>query len=46
MHTDHDECLTGGHDCSQRCINFKSGFLCACFDGYEITDDNSTCIGE
>ena len=43
---DHDECLTGGHNCSQRCVNFKSGFLCACFDGYKLTENNSTCIGE
>ncbi|CAH8488553.1 unnamed protein product [Schistosoma margrebowiei] len=32
---DIDECKTGAHNCSQRCINTYGSFSCECYEGYE-----------
>ena len=44
--TDINECQTDNGGCAQKCINTDGSHECACDDGYEMTGDRHTCIGE
>ena len=43
---DYNECLINNGNCSQNCRNLIPGYTCFCDDGYELDEDNLTCIGE
>ena len=45
FHADIMECQNGMHNCSQRCIELEGGFSCACDEGYQLEDDEVSCIG-
>ena len=36
LYVDIDECTTGIHNCTQRCVNTPGGYDCECFSGYEM----------
>ena len=38
--TDIDECITGDHNCSEKCTNAQPGYVCNCFNG------TAGCFGE
>jgi len=40
---DVNECLKGNGGCSQKCIDEKIGFKCACRKGYTLGADKKTC---
>ncbi|XP_064613167.1 fibrillin-2-like [Liolophura sinensis] len=41
---DVDECMLDQDDCDQLCVNVNGTFTCDCRDGFQLTDDNKTCI--
>ena len=41
--TDINECSEASSSCSQVCTNTEGGFVCDCYPGYMLSDDNSTC---
>ena len=45
LSTDNDECATGRHDCSHRCINSPGTYRCVCPFGYELIQKRQ-CRGE
>ena len=42
---DIDECQVDNGGCNQECNNNAGSYNCSCENGYELTDDNHTCIG-
>ena len=32
-------------NCTQKCINTFGSYQCACYDGYQVTNDTMQCIG-
>lgn len=42
---DIDQCLTNNGGCEQVCINLAPGFECACFQGYVLDSNGTTCSG-
>ena len=42
---DINECQIDNGGCSQLCNNTVGSYNCSCISGYELTDDNHTCIG-
>ena len=40
------ECSEGLHNCQQRCDELEGGFICACFEGYELENDTVSCRGK
>ena len=43
---DTDECARNISGCNQNCTNTKGSYVCSCYPGYEIENDNKTCIGK
>ena len=43
---DVDECLTDNGGCTHQCNNDIGSYNCSCWDGYELSSDNHTCIGK
>ena len=44
---DIDECTEQRNICQGgRCSNTEGSYFCICDDGYELSTDRSTCIGE
>ena len=43
---DIDECTRGTEECSHGCANTEGSYYCTCADGYELSGDNKTCVGE
>ena len=46
LSTDNDECATGRHGCSHRCINYPGTYQCVCPFGYQLMQNQQTCRGE
>lgn len=44
--TDIDECMEKTALCNQRCTNTEPHYLCSCEEGYELSQDKVTCVGE
>ena len=44
--SDINECQTDNGGCTQTCDNIDGSYQCSCWDGYELTSDGHTCIGE
>lgn len=42
---DINECLDHLASCNQICNNTDGSYTCDCFTGYELKDNNRTCIG-
>ena len=47
MHSlaDIDECLVLNGGCHQVCTNTQGSHFCSCNQGYQLEENNSTCIG-
>ena len=49
MHTfivDTNECESDDmNECDQRCVNKPGSFFCACFQGYSVAPNGTTCVG-
>ena len=45
MHADINECSNGTHSCEQVCNNTQGSHHCLCYSGYELNEDDFTCIG-
>ena len=43
---DIDECARNISGCNQNCTNSNGSYFCSCYPGYEIENDNKTCIGK
>ena len=45
---DNNECSLGSHNCEQVCDNIDGGFLCSCYDGFNLTENRHSCeiVGE
>ena len=43
---DIDECARNISGCNQNCTNTIGRYFCSCYPGYEIENDNKTCIGK
>ena len=43
---DINECLNGMASCHQVCVNDVGSYHCACFTGFELNADNTTCSGK
>ena len=54
---DYDECMAGEYDCTcdstltsgkcrSSCINLEGKYRCSCNEGFQLFDDQITCIGE
>ena len=43
---DIDECEERIAGCNQLCVNANGSFECLCQNGYELLDDNRTCVGK
>ena len=41
---DNDECLINNGGCNQGCVNTIGSFYCTCIHGYNLLDDQMTCI--
>ena len=33
------------HECDQRCVNQPGSFFCACYQGYSVAPNGTTCVG-
>ena len=44
--TDIDECQTDNGGCAQNCVNTDGSHKCSCYNGFEMTSDGYTCVGE
>ena len=44
--SDVDECSNGAHVCSHNCHNTEGSYTCSCPSGYNLLEDNITCLGE
>ena len=44
--SDINECQTDNGGCTQTCDNTNGFYQCSCWDGYELTSDNHTCVGK
>lgn len=43
---DINECLLGTSGCIDNCINTVGAYYCTCETGYELANDNHSCIGQ
>ena len=43
---DINECQTDNGGCTQTCDNTDGSYQCSCWKGYELNDDNHTCVGK
>ena len=43
---DIDECALNISGCNQNCTNTNGSYICSCYPGFEILNDNRTCIGK
>ena len=43
--TDVNECLTDNGGCNHTCTNTLGSYNCSCYDGYLLSEDLSSCIG-
>ena len=43
---DIDECVRNISGCNQNCTNTNGSYFCSCYAGYEILNDNRTCVGK
>ena len=43
---DIDECQTDNGGCAQNCVNTEGSHKCSCYNGFEMTSDGYTCVGE
>ena len=46
INLDIDECALNISGCNQNCTNTNGSYFCSCYPGYEIENDNTTCIGK
>ena len=45
--SDINECCDScSNECDQNCNNTDGSYICYCNTGYELRDDNKTCIGK
>ena len=44
--TDLDECAQGISGCNQICTNTIGSYVCSCYYGYQIAQNNRTCTGK
>ncbi|XP_078488473.1 collagen alpha-1(XII) chain-like isoform X1 [Ciona intestinalis] len=40
---DVDECEIGNYTCEQLCHNTEGSYICECYDGFALNDDQTTC---
>ena len=45
-YTDVDECQSSNGGCTHNCNNTIGSYYCSCYEGYELSSDNHTCIGK
>ena len=45
IYADINECNEDNGGCSQICNNTNSSHFCSCLPGYNLTNDNISCIG-
>ena len=38
-------CMINDHNCSQICVEVEGSFNCSCYPGYELLENEITCIG-
>ena len=43
---DIDECANNVSLCNHYCNNTEGSFICSCDEGYSLSENNFTCIGE
>ena len=43
---DINECALNISGCNQNCTNTIGSYFCSCYPGYEIKNDNRTCVGK
>ena len=43
---DIDECARNISGCNQDCTNTIGSYFCSCYPGYDIQNDNRTCVGK
>ena len=43
---DIDECAHNISGCNQNCTNTIGSYFCSCYPGYDIQNDNRTCVGK
>lgn len=46
FYLDIDECALSISGCSHNCTNSNGSYFCTCYPGFEILNDNRTCIGK
>ena len=46
INVDIDECARNISGCNQNCTNTNGSYFCSCYFGYEIQNDNKTCVGK
>lgn len=46
MSSGKDLCVEGGHGCQHQCVSALGTFHCACNPGYQLAEDNKSCLGE
>ena len=40
-----DQCSSNINDCEQICTDQLPGYVCSCYDGFQLNNDNRTCDG-
>ena len=43
---DINECQVNNGNCSDNCTNTIGSYACRCSPGFELMDDNATCVGK
>ena len=46
MIVDIDECARNISGCNQNCTNTIGSYFCTCYPGFEMLNDNRTCVGK
>ena len=45
IYVDVNECSTGNGGCDHSCTNTNGSYICSCDDGYALSSNGHTCIG-
>ena len=43
---DINECAKNMDNCTHGCVNTEGSYYCTCPGGYDLREDNETCVGE